>query len=77
MMRWKTTSTREILIHLLSISNCIDYLIGLSLALGKEVVLTAENDTPKSYNVHLGWQPLLAVNGEQIRVQAYWLASQP
>ncbi|GAA3988223.1 hypothetical protein [Hymenobacter antarcticus] len=51
----------------------MDYLTRLSQALGKEVVLTFENDTPATRSPHWVWQPLLAVNGERIRVQAYWL----
>lgn len=56
----------------------LDFLTRLSQALGKEVVLTAENDTPASCNPHWDgvWQPLLAVNGEQVRVQAYSLGAQ-
>ena len=55
----------------------MDYLTRLSLALGKEVVLTPENDTPGncSPNWPGPWLPLLSINGEQIRVQAYWLGS--
>ncbi|GAB2722409.1 hypothetical protein GCM10011495_25460 [Hymenobacter frigidus] len=52
----------------------MNYLTRLSQALGKEVVLTPENDTPASCNpLWLGpWLPLLSVKGEQVRVQAYW-----
>ena len=52
----------------------MNYLTRLSQALGKEVVLTPENDTPASYNkLWPGpWLPLLSVKGEQVRVQAYW-----
>ena len=52
----------------------MDFLTRLSRALGKEVVLTPENDTPASCNPQWAgpWLPLLAVNGEQVRVQAYW-----
>jgi hypothetical protein len=52
----------------------MDYLTRLSQALGKEVVLTWENDTPAARSPHWNgvWQPLLAVNGKQIEVQAYW-----
>ena len=53
----------------------MDCLTRLSQALGKEkeVVLTPENDTPASCSPHWVWQPLLAVNGEQVRVYPYWL----
>ena len=52
----------------------MDYLMRLSQALGKEVVLTPENDTPASCNPQWPgpWLPLLAVNGERIQVQPYW-----
>jgi len=50
----------------------MNYLTRLSQALGKEVVLTPENDKPGncSPNWPGPWLPLLAVNGEQIMVQA-------
>ncbi|MDO7854753.1 hypothetical protein [Hymenobacter convexus] len=52
----------------------MDYLTKLSQALGKEVVLTWENDTPAACSPRWGgvWQPLLAVSGEQIQVHPYW-----
>ena len=50
----------------------MDYLTRLSLALGKGVVLTWENDTPERCSPNWVWHPLLAVNGEQVQVQAYW-----
>ena len=55
----------------------MNYLTRLSQALGKEVVLTPDNATPASCNPQwLGpWQPLLSVNGEQVRVQTYWLGA--
>ncbi|GAB3580474.1 hypothetical protein GCM10027345_21970 [Hymenobacter daeguensis] len=57
----------------------MDYLTRLSLALGKEVVLTPENDTPAGCNPQWPgpWQPLLAANGRQVSVQAFWLGAQP
>ena len=51
----------------------MDYMTRLSQALGKEVVLTPENDTPQRSAEQEQWQPLLSVNGEQILVQVYWL----
>ena len=55
----------------------MDYLMRLSQALGKEVVLTPENDTPASCNPQWPgpWLPLLSVNGDQVRVCPYWLNS--
>ncbi|GAA4026752.1 hypothetical protein GCM10022409_08370 [Hymenobacter glaciei] len=53
----------------------MDYLTRLSQALGKEVVLTLENDTPQPGTGRRQWHPLLAVNGEQIMVYPYWLGS--
>ncbi|MBJ6110783.1 hypothetical protein JAO73_17295 [Hymenobacter sp. BT523] len=52
----------------------LDYLMRLSQALGKEVVLTAENNKPanRSPNWPGPWLPLLAVNGEEVQVQPYW-----
>lgn len=52
----------------------MDFLVRLSQALGKEVVLTWENDTPAARSPHWNgvWQPFLAVNGERIQIQAYW-----
>ena len=49
----------------------MNFLMRLSQALGKKMVLTWENDTPATYSPLRAWQPLLSVNGEQI--QAYWL----
>ena len=53
----------------------MNYLIQLSQIIGKEVVLTFENDTPAACSPQWKgiWQPLIAVNGEQIQVQAYWM----
>jgi hypothetical protein len=51
----------------------MNYLKKLSQVLGKEVVLTEENDTPATCSPGWVWQPLLTVNGEQIRVYPYWL----
>ena len=55
----------------------MDYLTRLSQALGKEVVLTAENDTPANCNPNWPgpWLPLLSVNGEEVRVYPYWLST--
>ena len=53
----------------------MDYLTRISQSLGKEVVLTAENDMPATRSLDGVWQPLLSVNGGQVRVQAYWLAA--
>lgn len=51
----------------------MNYLMRLSHALRKEVVLTPENDTPATCSPHWAWQPLLAVNGEQLQVHPCWL----
>ena len=51
----------------------MDYLTRLSQALGKEVVLSAGNDTPATCSPHWVWQPLLAVSGEQMRIYLHWL----
>jgi len=48
------------------------YMTGLSRALGKEVVLTAENDTPSTCSPYWEWSPILAVNNDQIKVYRHW-----
>ena len=55
----------------------MNYLTRLSQALGKEMVLTPENDTPARCHPQWPgpWLPLLSVNGEHVRVQPYWLGA--
>lgn len=48
------------------------YITGFSQALGKEVVLTGENDSPSHGSPHREGVPLLAVNNDQVQVYRYW-----
>lgn len=55
----------------------LHYMTLLSQSLGKQVVLTHENDTPARYTDSQPWAPLLAVDKDQQQVYAYWLDSPP
>lgn len=51
----------------------MNYMTRISQALGKEIVLTSENDSPSQNRGNWVWTPLISVNGHQIRVYPYWL----
>ena len=56
-------------------SQLMDYMARLSQALGKEVVLTGEDNSPRRTQGNRAWTPLISVNGDQVYVYPYWLDS--